>query len=231
MPAFFSFKKRPVPIVVPVVPIAATKWVRRPPVCGPDLRAGRLPVRLRIGGVAVLVGIEVRLGRRLGQLQRLARRAFGAVQPVGHHHLGAVDPEQRPALGARIAGQADGHLHARRRAEHGVGDAGVAAGGIQQPLPGQLARGPALRAEWPVRARSLTLPPGLSHSALSQSRPRPSPGNRTGRRGVFPTRLHSAGSCETDGSRTAVIATLQNEKPDRPVGLQHTRTRARLTRR
>ena len=29
---FFSFRKRETPVIVPVVPIALTKWVMRPPV-------------------------------------------------------------------------------------------------------------------------------------------------------------------------------------------------------
>ena len=29
---FFSFRKRDTPVIVPVVPIALTKWVMRPPV-------------------------------------------------------------------------------------------------------------------------------------------------------------------------------------------------------
>src|SRR3954470_479681 len=68
-------------------------------------------------------------------------------------------------------------------------------------------------------ARSLTLPPGLSHSALSQSRPRPS-GTSTGSRGVFPTACQSAGSLSAESGRTAVISILPNEKPDRGVGLR-----------
>jgi len=32
-PGFFSFRKRPTPMMVPVVPMADTKCVTRPPVC------------------------------------------------------------------------------------------------------------------------------------------------------------------------------------------------------
>ena len=41
---------------------------------GPELGTGRLPVRLRVGRVAVLVGVEVALGLGVGQLARPARR-------------------------------------------------------------------------------------------------------------------------------------------------------------
>src|SRR5712691_705098 len=81
----------------------------------------------------------------------------------------------------------------------------------------------------PRAVRSLTLPPGLSHSALSQSRPRPR-GSSTGKSGVFPTACQRAGSLNAESGRTAVMCSLPNEKPDRGVGLQ-ARNTIPLTRR
>ncbi len=50
------------PITVPPVPIAATKWVTRPRGLMPDFGAGGFEMGERVGLVVVLIGLEVAFG-------------------------------------------------------------------------------------------------------------------------------------------------------------------------
>ena len=91
--------------------------------------------------VGVLVGVEVVSGVG-GELAGDADGAVGAVGRVGKDDIGAVGGEDAFALDGNISGHAEQYTEAQRCAEHGVGDAGVAAGGVEEDFPG---------ASWPVR--------------------------------------------------------------------------------
>ena len=70
------------PISVPVVPRPATRWVNAPARLAPDLRTGAGEVGGGVGGVAVLVGVEVAVTARAGPLARLPDGPVGAVVGV-----------------------------------------------------------------------------------------------------------------------------------------------------
>ncbi len=101
----------------------------------PDLVGGGAVVRAPVFVVGVLVGVEVAVGFGGGQLAGFADGAVGAVGGVGPDDLGSVGGEKALALGRDVGGHAEGDGEAQRRAEHGVGDAGVAAGGVEQAPP------------------------------------------------------------------------------------------------
>jgi hypothetical protein len=71
--------------------------------------------------------------------------------------------------GETLEGMASMDGKAERRAEHGEGDAGVAAGGVEQSFAGNEQAAGARVGTMEAAARSLTLPPGLAHSALASS--------------------------------------------------------------
>ena len=87
------------PVIVPPVPMPATKWVTWPSVCARS-RAGRRLVRGRIGRIEVLVGLEGArdlaghpLGDAVVALRALARHGRRA-----DHHVGAVGAQQGDLL-------------------------------------------------------------------------------------------------------------------------------------
>ena len=69
----------------------------------------------------------------------------GSVQMM----FGAVGGEDVLALGGDVGGHAEGDGEALRGAEHGVGDAGVAAGGVEESFAGgELAFALGVRRRW-----------------------------------------------------------------------------------
>ena len=118
MAGLYSRRRRPVPMNVPLVPSPATKCVICAVRLRPDLRAGRLVVRAPVGVVAVLVGVEVALGRRRVAPPRLADRAVAPLLRVGQDDLGAVGAQDALALRAGVRGQAELDPVAERRADH-----------------------------------------------------------------------------------------------------------------
>ena len=94
---------------------------------GPDL-LGRGPlVDGRIGRVLELLGHE-EVAVALGDLGGLGDGPAHAVGAGGQHQLGAVAPQQHPALLAHGLRHGEDALVAAGGAHHGQGDAGVAAG-------------------------------------------------------------------------------------------------------
>ena len=81
--------------MVPVVPMRGHEVGDPPFGLRPDLGPGGLPVGARVGGIAVLVGVEVAIGELRHQLAGPLHRPVGALQPIGKNHLGPVDLEQR----------------------------------------------------------------------------------------------------------------------------------------
>ena len=137
----------------------------------PDFVGGGAVVGLPVLLVAVLVGVEVAVGLGSGQGAGLADGAVGAVGGVGPDDLGAVGGEDVFALRRDVGGHAERDGKAQRGAQHGVGDAGVAAGGVQQGAAvwgwWNLSR-PRFSASSTMEAaaRSLMEPPGFAHSTL-----------------------------------------------------------------
>ncbi len=87
-----------------------------------------------VGRVAVLVGVEVlRVGSKL---TGFADGAVGAFGGIGPEDLGPIRVEDAFALGRDIRGHAERDGEGKSRAEHGVGDAGVAAGGVEEANAG-----------------------------------------------------------------------------------------------
>ena len=133
-----SFRNRPVPVMVPQVPRPDDEVrhaFRR--VWLPDLRPGRLVVRLGIGLVDVLVE-HVEIGS-LPDLHGLGdgslRCARRRTQGIGQlHHVGSEETQHRALLQRHLARQ-----RRRQRVAPGVGDhrqrhAGVARGRLHQLL-------------------------------------------------------------------------------------------------
>ena len=98
----------------------------------PDFVAGGAVVGAPVFVVGVLVGVVVAVGLGGDQLAGLADGAVGAVGGVGPDDLGAVGCEVALALVRDVGRHAEGDGEAHGRAEHGVGDAGVAAGGVEK---------------------------------------------------------------------------------------------------
>ena len=97
----------------------------------PDLLGGRAPVDVGVGRVLELLGHEA-VGvfgqQRRGPVDG-ASHAFGTGR---QDDLGAVGPQQVAALDAERLGHGQDEPVAARRGRHGQGDAGVAAGGLDQ---------------------------------------------------------------------------------------------------
>ena len=118
-----------------------------------DLRSGGLKVRLPVGGVVVLVGVEIGLRMRGVKLSNLAESPVGALARIGQHQLGAQRPEDELALLAGVGGQAELYLVASGGADHGVADARVPAGRVEDGLPrGESAGALAFQNDVPRRA-------------------------------------------------------------------------------
>ena len=132
-----SFRRRAVPTNVPLVPRPATKCVIRPSVCSPDLRSRwSRSARASSPDCCTGPGKNTRPARQRksgarGGWRRPILRPPGC-RPTRRHRRGGC----ACAPGDGIGGEAQLHAITQRRADHGVGDAGVAAGGVQNGLAG-----------------------------------------------------------------------------------------------
>src|SRR5579862_5260137 len=97
----------------------------------PNLRSRACVVRLPIGIVVVLVGVEEAFRLRPSQFLGLFLGAVGAVTRIGKDKFRSVGLQDRFPLMGGVGGQAQSDFVTLGRADPGVGDAGVAAGGIQ----------------------------------------------------------------------------------------------------
>ena len=106
----------------------------RPGGLPPNLNASAMIMRLPIGRIVVLVGIEVALW--LARSQRLHRlnRAVRALQRVSKDELDVISAQNGDPLLADVLRQVKLDAIALGRADHGVGDAGVAAGAVEDDL-------------------------------------------------------------------------------------------------
>jgi len=89
-----------------------------------------------VGGVVVLGCVEVTLRLAGKQVFGGQHGAIGAVLRRGQHDLRPVGAQNLDALRAGVFRQKELDGVAARRAEHGQGDAGVAAGALQDRLAG-----------------------------------------------------------------------------------------------
>ena len=118
----------------------------------PDFGSGGLPMSCWIRRIAVLIGEPEKVGFTRRERACGISRAVGTGHAVGENDLSAVDLEQRQPLGTRVARHADGYSHTGRGSQHRIGDGGVAAGRIEQPLAGQLAATKSVPQDSPCRA-------------------------------------------------------------------------------
>ena len=100
----------------------------------PDLRAGGAVVGEPVGVVGVLIDVAEAIWIVAGQLASASNGAVGALAGVGPIHFSPVGTQNPLALRGDVGrhGELDGK--AERRAEHGEGNSGVAAGGVEQSL-------------------------------------------------------------------------------------------------
>ena len=125
-----------VPTNVPVVPRPATKWVMVPLRLAPDFRGSGGVVRGGIRGIAVLVRIEIFFAIGFVDFADAADGAVGAFVSRRIDDFDAVGCEDVFAFGRGAGGKAEFHSIAERGADHGVGDAGVAAGRVEDYFAG-----------------------------------------------------------------------------------------------
>ena len=167
---FCSFRYRPTPISVPLVPRPATNTStsgQSRQISGPV----RLVVRERVRGVAVLEQAARSSGSSARDLLGHADRAVAALLARRQRDLGAEDLEQLAALDRHVLGHHDAQRVAAQLRDQREPDAGVARRRLED-------RGARLqRAVAPRRARpscsamrSFDEPPGFWPSSLAQMR-------------------------------------------------------------
>ena len=105
-----------------------------------NLGAGGVEMRFPVRGVVVLVGIEIQVRLSLKNLAYHADRPIRAFPRVAKDHLRTVSLQNALALAGGVRRQYQFHLVAAVGADHGIGDTGIAAGGIKDsPITIQLA--------------------------------------------------------------------------------------------
>src|SRR5580658_9073413 len=102
----------------------------------PDFVGGSVIVGLPVGLVGVLVGVEIFFGMLRGELAGHPDGAVGTVGGIGINDVGAVALQDLLALARNILRHAQGDGEAFGSAQHRIGNAGVAAGGVEQNLAG-----------------------------------------------------------------------------------------------
>src|SRR5579863_5910405 len=102
----------------------------------PDFVGGAVIMGFPVGIVGILVGVEILIGMFCGQFAGHANGAVGSISRVGVNNVGAVAVQDLFAFSGNIFGHAEGDGKSFGRAEHGVSDAGIAAGGIEKSFAG-----------------------------------------------------------------------------------------------
>jgi len=100
----------------------------------PDFVRGGAVVRLPVSGIAVLIGIEIFLRIGGDDFVNFADRAVGGFVARRHDEFCAECGEDAFAFVRCAVRQAEFHGVAESGADQGVGDAGVAAGGVDDGL-------------------------------------------------------------------------------------------------
>ena len=102
----------------------------------PDFVGCAMVVSLPVGIVRILVGVVVKIGMLRGEFARDANRAIGSFGGIGINDVRAVGVQDSFALDRNVFRHAQRDRETLSRADHGVGDAGVAAGGVEQNFAG-----------------------------------------------------------------------------------------------
>ena len=100
----------------------------------PDFVGGAAIVRLPVGRIAVLIGIEIFFGIGGDHFLHFADRAVGAFVAGSDDEFGSECAENFLTLVRSAVRQAQGDSVAECGGDHGVGNAGVAAGGVDDAL-------------------------------------------------------------------------------------------------
>lgn len=133
IPGLKSISRRPVPTKVPCA--EARDEVGDPPSSlAPDLRRRRLVMSLPVRRVAVLVRIEVAFGIGGGERPGLLDGTVRHLQGVGQDEVGPVRGHDPLPLLTGIRRQAEPDPVAPGGPDHGEGDPGVSARGVQDDL-------------------------------------------------------------------------------------------------
>src|SRR6266542_6482236 len=97
----------------------------------PDFWPSAFIMGAPIGVVVVLIGIEILSRRGCKQLASFDLRAIASLAGIGFDDPGAITLQNMFAFAARITRQTERHAVTKCGAEHGEGNAGVAAGGVE----------------------------------------------------------------------------------------------------
>src|SRR6266436_4387608 len=100
----------------------------------PNLIGGGAIVGLPVRGIAVLVRVKIFFGICGDDFVDLANRAVGAFVAGSDYQLSAESGEDALALVRSAVRQAKLHGKLQRSTDHGVSDAGIAAGGVDDGL-------------------------------------------------------------------------------------------------
>jgi hypothetical protein len=121
-------------MMVPVVPMLETKWVIAAFGVAPDFGTGGFVVGRRVVRVGELVEDLAPAFplHPLGQVPGALHAGF----PAHQHQLGAVGLHGLAPLDGQVLGHDQHHAVAADGGGHGQGDAGVAAGGLDQGVAG-----------------------------------------------------------------------------------------------
>ncbi len=102
----------------------------------PNFVRGAAVMRLPVRGVAVLIGIKIFLRLRRDDLLHAANRTVRALIAWSNNHFRAKGSQYALAFVRSAVGQAQRYGIAKSRANHGVSDAGVAAGRVNDGFAG-----------------------------------------------------------------------------------------------
>ena len=162
----------------------------------PELRPGRLIVRLGVGLVRVLVGLE-RAGDPLREPvgDRVVAWRLRRHRGRADDDLGPVAAQERALLLRDLVGHDEDAAVALDRGRDRQADPRAAARGLDDRAPGPQLPSRSAASIMRIPMRSFTLPPGSMYSSLA-SRVGPSPSTRCRRTsGVPPTRSSTVGYC------------------------------------
>ena len=152
--------------------------MRRPACAGPaskrhasrrlaqDLHRSALVVREGVGGIRVLVWIEVGLWIPGDQLANEVDGAVGAFSRIAVNNLGAVSRDERLALRAHVARHDQLDRIAFGRPDHRVCDAGIAGGRVDERLVGSKSTAPLAVFDHGQRGAVLDRPAGIEPLGL-----------------------------------------------------------------
>ena len=107
----------------------------------PDFVGGAVIVGLPVRGIAVLIGIKIFFRIGGDDFVDFANGAVGGFVARSHDEFGAERGEDALAFVRSAVGQSEFDGIAERGADHGVGDAGVAAGGVDDGFAGSESAG------------------------------------------------------------------------------------------